>query len=57
MSLLPTTTILSFPLSIIITSNPRLLDRGLYRLGIQEQICFSDTIENYHFHITPVGYP
>ena len=33
-------------LSIIITSNPRLLDRGLYRLGIQEQICFSDTIEN-----------
>lgn len=35
-------------LSIIITSNPRLLDRGLYRLGIQEQICFSDTIENYH---------
>jgi len=29
-------------LSIIISSNPRLVDRALYRIGIQEQVCFSD---------------
>ena len=29
-------------LSIIASSNPRLVDRALYRIGIQEQVCFSD---------------
>ena len=35
-------------LSITISSNPLLLDRGLYRIGIQEQVCFSDTTEDHH---------
>jgi hypothetical protein len=29
-------------LSIVISSNSRLIDRALYRIGIQEQVCFSD---------------
>ena len=35
-------------LSITISSNTLLLDRGLYRIGIQEQVCFSDTTEDHH---------
>jgi predicted phosphodiesterase len=34
-------------LSIVISSNSRLVDRALYRIGIQEQVCFSDTSEDY----------
>ena len=29
-------------LSIIISANPRFVDRALYRIGVQEQVCFSD---------------
>ncbi len=29
-------------LSIVVSSNPRLVDRALYRIGIQEQVCFPE---------------
>jgi len=44
--------IITIVILIVVTAtfleNPRLIDRGLYRIGIQEQVCFSDTIENHH---------
>ena len=33
-------------LAIIASSNSRLIDRVFYRLGFQEQVCFSELREN-----------
>ena len=41
--------------SSIMIENPRLVDRGLYRLGFQEQVCVAETHDSDFKNITNIA--
>ena len=41
--------------SSVLMENPRLIDRGLYRLGFQEQVCVTETYDSDFKNITNIA--